>query len=357
MKILITAPNLSPLKNVSGISSVVTNIIQYNTQHTFHHYLLGKPDQSMNKVIYLFHLIWKILYFPIFLTKNKIELVHQNLPFGSKSIIREFIINCWCRIIGVPVMLHIHGGAYLKLETTHIFFTKLALSLLNNSKQVIVLSKFEQELLKDKFSFLTSKILPNSIDTVIYNSQKSKKFIDKPVLLYLGRIEENKGLYELIEALKLLKCEFDFRFILCGTGILTEYSIKEFSENLGNDFEFMGVVSGEDKLNIIKQSNIFLLPSYFEGLPMALLETMADGIVPIVTNVGSMTSIIKHGINGMFVEKQNYFDLYEKIKIILLDHELFTLMSKNAKNTIIENHDISNYIVQLNKIYNLAVNS
>ena len=112
MKILITAPSLNPLINVSGISSVVSNIIKYNKQHNFHHYVLGKQDKSLSNVVWLFQLLVKLLYFPFFLKNNSIELVHQNLPFNPKGVSREFIINYWCRLTGVPVIVHIHGGSY-----------------------------------------------------------------------------------------------------------------------------------------------------------------------------------------------------------------------------------------------------
>ncbi|NDP27599.1 MAG: glycosyltransferase family 4 protein [Flavobacterium sp.] len=357
MNILITAPSLNPSKNVSGVAAVAYNIIKYNNHHCYYHYLLGKPDKSLSKLMWISQIFGQLLFFPLFVKRNNIELVHQNLPLNFKGILREYIINLWCRIMDVSVVLHIHGGLYLTQGTKNILFKKLALSLFSHSKQVVVLSELEQELLKVKFGFSTSIVLSNSICTSIFNSQQSKKLNDKPILLYLGKIEKNKGIYELIEALKLLKFEFNFHFFLCGSGFLTEYAIKEFEKILGNDFEYKGVVSGIDKLNVIKQSNIFILPSYFEGLPMALLETMAAGVVPIVTNVGSMKSIIKHGINGLHVEKQNSLDLYEKMKILLSDHELFKLMSDNAKKTIVEHHDISNFVVQLNKIYNLAMSN
>ena len=58
---------------------------------------------------------------------------------------------------------------------------------------------------------------------------------------------------------------------------------------MGDDFIFKGVVSGNDKWNTIYESDIFLLPSrHSEGLPMSLLETMAAGLVPVVTNDASM---------------------------------------------------------------------
>jgi glycosyltransferase involved in cell wall biosynthesis len=251
--------------------------------------------------------------------------------------------------------LHVHGGKFIIQGTNKKLYKVIAQSLFSFAKEVIVLSELEQLILKEKFNFSNTKILSNSIDVEKYSNGKNKLFDVNPVLLFLGRIEKNKGIIELIKSLKLLKNDYDFRFILCGNGPLKEYCIKECISILGNDFEYKGVVSGQNKIDIIKESNVFLLPSYFEGLPMALLETMAAGVVPIVTNVGSMKQIVKPGINGLLVEKANSIDLYDKLKYIFSNQNLYFKLSDNAAKTVAENYDISNYLIQLNKIYDYAI--
>lgn len=355
MNILITAPSLNPTKNVSGVATVVNTIIQHNMQHRYYHYLLGRPDKPVNKFMWLTQLIYQLLFLPFALKRNKVDIVHQNLPFDPKGVLREFIINLWCRLLSVPVVLHVHGGVFMTQGTKSNFFQKLSCSLFQKSSCVIVLSEIEQDVLKEKFAYLNATVLPNSIDSSVFKSDRQIRKKDKPNLLYLGRIEKNKGIYELIEALKKLKQNFPFRFVLCGTGPLVEHVTRECSSFLGHDFEYKGIVSGEAKINIIKESNIFLLPSYFEGLPMALLETMATGVVPIVTNVGSMKHIIKHGVNGLLIEKQNTDDLYEKLEIALNDSHLCETLSFNAAKTISEHYDVSNYVVKLNEIYKSVI--
>lgn len=352
MKILITAPSLSPSKNVSGISSVVSNIIQYNKQHDFYHYLLGKPDRSMNKAVWLYHLLGQLLYFPFIIRKNKIELVHQNLPFDPKGLTREYIINFWCRIMHVPVLLHVHGGIFLMNGTNNPFFRKLAKSLFKHSKQVVVLSELEKDAISNFYQFNSVKILYNSINTASYKSG-SKQLPDvKPILLFFGRIHESKGVEDIIEAFRLLKGQLNFRFVLCGAGPFKEKFITVCEQLLGDDFEYLGVVSGQTKFDIIKKSHFFLLPSrYGEGLPMALLETMAAGLVPVVTDDASMKFVVHHQINGIRVNKKDPQDLFEKLKNIMSDKKLFALMSENAIKTIKSQYDIKNYVIQLNKIY------
>lgn len=354
MNILITSPSLNPNQNVSGISTIVNNIIKYNTKYNYHHYILGRTDKHRIKLIRFIQLFKQLLIFPWFARRNKIDLVHQNLPLDAKGILREYVINFWCRLFDIPVILHVHGGQFILQGTENLILKNLAYSLFVNSKQVIVLSELEQAILKEKFGFSNSRVLANSVDTSIFSFQNKDRLDDPPILLYLGRIEKNKGIYELIEALKLLKLNFNYRFILCGAGPLAEYCIEEFEKILGNDFEYKGVVYGEDKINIIKLSNLFILPSYFEGLPMALLETMAVGVVPIVTNVGSIRQVVKSGVNGLLINKNDPSDLYKKLEEILLNQSLYKNLSKNASETIKESYDIKKYMIRLNEIYEIS---
>lgn len=355
MNILITAPSLNPSQNISGISSIVQLIVSTNKEHTYFHYLLGRADKPTNKLHWLLKLIRQLLFFPLVLKYRKINLVHQNLPLDPKGILREYLINSWCKLFRIPVVIHIHGGQFITSGTDNKLLTKLTLSIFEYAKQVIVLSELEKEVLANKFNYSKAIVLSNCIDNSLYNTNSSFLPTPIPTLLYLGRIEKNKGISELIEAIIRLKKVIDFRFVLCGNGNMADECSIACKSILGSNFEYRGVVSGKEKIDIIKQSTLFILPSYFEGLPMALLETMAAGVVPVVTKVGSMKDIIIDRENGLFVEMYNSQDLFEKINQLLTNKDLLRNLSVNAAKTIAENYTINNYFKQLNQVYQAAI--
>ena len=297
----------------------------------------------------------QLIKFPLFIRLNKIEIVHQNIPFDAKGILREFIISCWCRLLKVPVVLHVHGGIFLMEGTSNFFYKYLAKSILQRSKEVIILSELENTALRNNFNYSKGLVLSNSVDTNLYTHSSNKKQGLKKTILFLGRIHESKGINDILEAFKLLNSEISFRFILCGEGPMRIWFEQECENLLGNDFQYLGIVSGKEKIKAINDADIFILPSHFEGLPVALLETMAAGLVPIVTDVGSMKYVVQHQINGIRVKKNNPVDLSLKIKELLLNDSLFKSLSKNAVETIRLNYGIENYIIELNKIYNLVV--
>jgi glycosyltransferase involved in cell wall biosynthesis len=355
LNILITAPSLDPNYNISGISSIVQMIIKDNDKHFYHHYLLGKPDKKISGLWRIFLLIKRIVLFPLSLKKNNIDIVHQNFPFDSKGILREFTINFWCKLFHVPVVLHIHGGIFLMNKTSNKLYFFLSRKIFKNSKAVIVLSEIEKEALLLNYQYPDALILENCIDISPFMEIKKDKH-PAPVFLFMGRIHESKGLNDILGAFRLLKDDnTDFRFILCGDGPLKETIISEFETILGENFSYLGIVSGQRKSDVIKSADYFLLPSWFEGLPLSLMETMAAGLVPVVTNVGSICFLVEDGKSGIIVEMKNPDDLYRKIKKSLSDSDLYKLLSVNAKKSIAERCDLKDYISRLNGIYENVV--
>ena len=357
MKILITAPSLDPTRNISGIATVVQSIIRYNTQHEYYHFLLGKPDKKQNKILRFAHLLRQLALFPYAVRHNQIDLVHQNIPLDVKGVLREYVINLWCRVMNIPVVLHIHGGIFLMNGTDNRFYKTLVKSLLSHCKQVIVLSDLEQQSLAIYFDYYYANPLVNSVNIALFPETIKDISGRKPVLLFFGRIYESKGVYEIIEAIKLLKKEIDFQFIACGGGPLKDLLVDKLHAILGNDFTYKGIVAGEQKLYTFSESDVFLLPSnYGEGLPMALLETMAAGLVPLVTDDASMKIVVTHNVNGVKVRKYEPNDIYIELKRILSDPELFEKLSRNARKTIVNDYNIKNFINQLNAIYSCELN-
>ncbi|GHU79297.1 hypothetical protein FACS1894145_3140 [Bacteroidia bacterium] len=355
LNILITAPSFNPEKNISGISSIVQMIIKQNDKHNYYHYLLGKPDNK-NALVQILLLLKRLLFFPFALWKNHIDVVHQNFPFDPKGIMREFVINQWCRLLRIPVVLHIHGGAFLMNKTNNKFYLFLTKEIFKNSKAVIVLSSKEKESLSRNYQYPSAFILENCIDVSLFAGLKKERQFPAPTFLFMGRIHETKGLNEMLEAFKLLKADdLDFGFLLCGDGPLRKEIVPQLEALLKDRFKYLGVVSGPDKLDAIRHADYFLLPSWFEGLPLSLLETMAAGLVPVITNVGSVNFFVKSEENGIFVAKKNFLDLYQKMKKCIQNPGLYETFSMNAKNTIAERCDIKDYIFQLNFIYEVVI--
>jgi glycosyltransferase involved in cell wall biosynthesis len=172
-------------------------------------------------------------------------------------------------------------------------------------------------------------------------------------IVYLGRLDEAKGLSEMVEACRLLKAQgFKFKFACYGTGRDKDEFVRRMTAVLAEDFHYGGIVSGKDKTTALHAADIFLMPSRFEGLSMALLEAMAAGCVPIVSNRGSMPSVVEDGRNGFLIDPGDITQIVGKLKFLLSEGETgWNDYRQNACSTIRAGFDMKAYVARLQDIY------
>jgi glycosyltransferase involved in cell wall biosynthesis len=132
--------------------------------------------------------------------------------------------------------------------------------------------------------------------------------------------------------------------------------ILKLTELYPKQVEYLGVVSGKTKNDILSKAQVFILPSlYGEGLPMSLLEAMAVGLVPIVTNDGSMNTIVSHNETGFIIEKNNSLVLSNKIELLMADVKFRNSISEKAKIYALKTFSIKSYIYNLNEFYKKSI--
>lgn len=353
MKILITSPSLDTTQNVSGISSIVKNIITRG-RNEYIHFELGSSDRDIS-ISVLRKTIRSLKLFSKYrntLKKHKPDLIHMNVPCNRLGIVREYAFFNLNKKSKIKILVHLHGGDFI-LKKPMFIYSYMLKKILKGADSVIVLGENEKQALINNYKFNSTQILSNSVNVHDYKFKRLEKGGDSLLqVLYLARIENNKGIREIIEAIKRLNQNgYKFKFVVCGEGEGRDKFVDACSQILGDDFIYKGVVFGEEKIEVIKESDILLLPSYFEGLPMALLETMAAGVVPIATSVGSITNVVENNVNGLIISPHDSDALYEALSNLLSDKKLLNLLSENAPKQILKKYDIECYIDSLEKIY------
>lgn len=127
--------------------------------------------------------------------------------------------------------------------------------------------------------------------------------------------------------------------------------LPQFDQWLGDSFEYVGLVSGQTKCDFLRSLDAFVLPTYFEGLPMSLLESMSYGKAPIVTPVGSIPQVVRDGENGIFVKDHDVDSIVDAIKRLADDRALLIKLGEEARKTIFSQFSPKKYIEKLNDIY------
>jgi glycosyltransferase involved in cell wall biosynthesis len=167
----------------------------------------------------------------------------------------------------------------------------------------------------------------------------------------LGRLTEQKDYGTLLlAAAKLLEERHDVEFIIAGDGEL-KADLVSLSQKLGIEDRFHFAGFRDDKENLLKLMDVFVLSSLDEGLPIAMLEAMAMRLPVIVTEVGGIPRVIRNGENGLLTDKGDYMRLKEKMLLLVADAGLRMALGSRAHDTIIREYSNERMTGQYLKMY------
>lgn len=185
-------------------------------------------------------------------------------------------------------------------------------------------------------------VVNNWIDATPY-AELPEPAADGPVtVVFMGWVEPNKGVMDLVEAVHRFREKLqDVRFVICGRGSALEAMQQRIADfGLTPWFEFRGWVSGEAKFAAIRQADLFVLPSYREGVPNTLVEAMAAGRPVLSTRVGGTPDLIQDGERGRLVEAGDIQALGETLVELCHDPAQRRQLGAQARQYILAQHDI-----------------
>ena len=119
-----------------------------------------------------------------------------------------------------------------------------------------------------------------------------------------------------------------------------------------NNYQNLGIVSGEDKLDLIRKSWLFVLPSYSEGFSRSVLESMAAGLTVLTTPVGANKDVIQNGYNGILVNPGDLESIKDNLINLLGDQELRQMLSDNGKITFNNEFEESKVVGRYVNLFN-----
>ncbi len=153
---------------------------------------------------------------------------------------------------------------------------------------------------------------------------------DKPTILFVGRLEKEKGVFDLIRATARMD---QIQLALVGTGPL-QPELEQLAEDINCNAMFLGHV--QNPAGLMREATALVLPSYTEGTPLVLLEAMALGTPVIASEVGGIPDMIKHEVNGLLVKPRYLNGLKSAIEHLLQNEPLQMQLAAGGKETIAE---------------------
>jgi glycosyltransferase involved in cell wall biosynthesis len=215
---------------------------------------------------------------------------------------------------------------------------------------------------------ITEKInvIPNSVDIADFKmnpllglgQELRKKRPNTKIILYVGRLIAMKGIDTLLHSIphivKEEKLE-DFLFVFAGPGNKYLYLAKALELGVAHFCLFTGPLQKEQVVELMKNSDVVVLPSFTENAPYVILESMACGVPVIASNVGGVSEIISDGQNGRLLKAISPKVLATTISELLIDQSLLKIISKAGQETIKKKFSWSVNIEKYCKVYSDAL--
>jgi glycosyltransferase involved in cell wall biosynthesis len=279
---------------------------------------------SYNKLIKVFVLFKALLRFIFLLIfHSNIKIIHIHVS-SYRSFNRKYIFFRLAELFNKKIVCHIHGGSF------HLFYEGSSLKVKNrihyfieNADCIICLSKKWEKYFLKQFNLKKILVVPNIISEPKLNSLLYRNN-ERVTFLFLGLIDYNKGIWLLLETIKQFREHLLGKavFKIGGNGKTDELKrlIKEYK--LEDLVTFQGWVSGNLKQKLLNESDIYILPSYNEGLPISILEAMSYGLPILATNVGGIPEIVDLN-NGIIIEPGNMEQLRDAIILGIQNRQEF----------------------------------
>ena len=351
-----------------GISGVVNNLYDAGLDQHIHLTYIGTMKEG-GKAYKLWTAI--IAYLKFLRVLPKCDIVHVNMS-SDRSYLRKSIFVKKAASAGKNILIHQHGGDIVNYYRNLSQRGQIRMqNVFKMADRIIALSgqsrSFLTELIGTDENITvmpnavkippreTTEALPEPRDNETTESpranQGNETTSNSRTLLFLGRICKDKGIDELLEALDTINSEAAHRVKLIIGGIFEDEKYKYEFEKRSDYIEYLGWVSGQKKEEVLKKADILVLPSYYEGMPVCVLDAMAYGCPVIATEVGGIPTMIEDGISGILIKPRDVVSLREGIVKLVNDPDLCKKLSDMAYAKVSKDFNIDNTVDSLIRIY------
>lgn len=299
-----------------GIGGVIDTYSKYFEEFNY----LCSYGTTTNSVKITLNFI-KALFTLVFIlfTKRNIKIVHIH-GAAKGSVFRKYIIfNISKRIFRKTVIFHSHASEMEKFYNAGGKLVKwICKDFFGNVDIIICLSRSWKQFFFENFNPKQIVILENIVEPAAH--VETIKRSPLPVeFLFLGALGNRKGIFDLLDVLSNHKNEFEgkLKLVVGGNGEVEKFKNIVTKNQLQNLVDYKGWVSGELKTTLLANCDVYILPSYNEGLPLSILEAMTYGKPIISTNVGGISEILQSGENGCLIEAGNQAQIYNALKLFI----------------------------------------
>ncbi|MBN2395326.1 MAG: glycosyltransferase family 4 protein [Candidatus Atribacteria bacterium] len=355
MRVLLIGPMPPPTTGQSLINRIIVDQYNFKTGNlirfidTSYSFLEDKNGIfSTRKFFYYFK-----SYLKVYLIFNT-DIVYLSIGQTFLGVLRFFPYFFVAKIFSKKIVVHIHGN-HLRDEYEGLrgLKKKVFRSILTCSDGGIVISEILKRNLQPFIERKSIYVVPNFAEEFLFEQGISKQS-EVIRVIYLSNLLEDKGVFDFLEGLLLLKkkgLEFSVKMAGMMTSSTSE-KVQRYIAELGNIVEYLGVVSGDEKRNLLNWGNVLVLPSKLnEGQPLSILEAMATGNVILTTKVGGIPDIFKEHINGFYIKKESPDSICDRLYNLSKCPEDILTISKNNRDEALKKYRLDQFINNLDNVF------
>jgi glycosyltransferase involved in cell wall biosynthesis len=353
--VLILGPALSAM---SGVSTHLRMLLGSRLTESFalHHFQVGSEGRREGVAARLARIVSSPFALAAALRARRAALVHLNTSMNS-ALWRDLVYALVARACGARVLCQVHGG---KLPQQVFPRSGLARRLLCRAlafpDALAVLARTELDAYRNFVPGQTVVVAANAVVCAPTAPPRSQPgaVLDRPLrLVFVGRLTREKGLRELLRALATARGRGTAAILtVAGTGA-DEPRLRLLATQLGlsGAVVFAGPVFGKDKMRLLRAADVFVLPSYSEGLPYALLEAMSFGVPVIATPVGAIRDVVVDGVHGLLVAPREARAVVAAIEQLAADRHQLAKMGAACRARIASAYSIEHLVHKFAGLY------
>jgi glycosyltransferase involved in cell wall biosynthesis len=280
---------------------------------------------------------------------RKVDVLHLCVSIYG-SAYRKIILGELSRLFGIAYIVHLHGGGFDDWWPRLGLRGRLIDRLFLNSSAIIVLGDYWAEVVRRKLPAVEHVIvLPNA--TPRPTSTKRTGCGGVVHISFVGEVGARKGVPQLLEALGRLAERPDWRATIAGNGELEKTSARLREMRIDHRVSLPGWLNAAEVEDLFGETDIFVLPSFWENLPMSLLEAMSHGLAVVSTPCGCVREVVADDVNGIIVPFDDVGALCAAIMRLIENPALRERLGNAARKTHEERYEIGRYCARLAEIW------
>ncbi len=291
--------------------------------------------QRRGQIIELLRALSDLALFAVRLTTRRYDLVQTNTSLGSFGVIRDGFFIIFAKLFRTRVIVFFRGwdkACEAKIEKAFLPLFKLVYF---RADCIIVLSSGFKQKLRDwqyqKPIFIETTVVDEQIVLGLKEAELTSKYDQEKAgvnILFLSRIETAKGIYELLRGFQQVQAKYSSaQLMIAGDGRELDGARTFVQEASLQNVTFLGHITGRAKQDVFRRAHIFVLPSYTEGMPNAVLEAMSCGLPVLVTPVGGLVDFFENGAHGFTLQIKDSTSVFTAIERLINDWPLMLRMS------------------------------